>query len=168
MRWCIMAAQKDSRGDSLVSFSIEAITEGDDAYFGQWMENRLDSTMGKWPTTEACMGVPLAGTSAEVPAQFAAELGRGVALGLHTLGPFKTPSMAQGGLGDADSKTGYGEVDIAALMGFWHAKKGNQLQDIWSYFQSLRGNNIDVCQRQLMAHMNQWAPSETALCPLLP
>jgi hypothetical protein len=45
--WCVMAAQKDSQGDSLVSFSIKTITEGDDAYFGQWMENWLDSTMGK-------------------------------------------------------------------------------------------------------------------------
>jgi hypothetical protein len=100
------------------------------------------------------MGAPLAGTSAEVPAQFAAELGRGVALGLHALGQFKTPSMAQGGLGDADSKTGYGEEDIAALMGFLHIKKGNQLQDIWSYFQFSRGKNINVCQQQLMACMN--------------
>jgi hypothetical protein len=145
--WCVMVAQHDSQGDNLVSFSVEAITEGDDAYFSQWMENWLDSTMGKRPTTKACMGAPLAGTTAEVSAHFAAELGKGVALSLHALGgPFKTPAMAQGGLGDADSKKGYGEEDIAALMGFLHVKQGHQLQDIWSYFQSLGGKNIDVCQ----------------------
>jgi hypothetical protein len=139
--WCVMEAQQDSQGDSLVSFSIEAITEGDDAYFGQWMD-----------TTEACMGAPLAGTAAEVLAHFAAELGKGVALGLHALGgPFKTPAMAQGGTGDANSKKGYGEEDITALMGLLHIKQGHQLQDIWSYFQSLGGKNIDVCQQQLMA-----------------
>jgi hypothetical protein len=30
-----MAAQKDQQGDSLILFSIDAIMEGDDAYFGQ-------------------------------------------------------------------------------------------------------------------------------------
>jgi hypothetical protein len=35
MQWCVVTAQHDSQGDSLVSFSVEAITEGDDAYFGQ-------------------------------------------------------------------------------------------------------------------------------------
>jgi hypothetical protein len=144
--WCIMAAHQDSQGDSLVSFSIKAFTEGDDAYFGQWMENRLDCTMGKRPTTKACMGAPLTGTAAEVPAHFAAELGKGVALGLHAFGgPFKTPAMAQGGFSNADSKKGYGEEDVAALMVFLHVKQGHQLQDIWSYFQSLGGKNINVC-----------------------
>ncbi len=114
--------------------------------------------MGKQPTTKAHMGAPLAGTAADVPAHFTAELGKGVALGLHALGgPFKTPAMAQGGLGDSDSKKGYGDEDIAALMGFLHIKQGHQLQDIWSYFQSSGGKNIDVCQQQLMAHMNRWA-----------
>jgi hypothetical protein len=144
--WCVMAAQHDSQGDSLVAFSVKAIMEGDDAYFGQWMENWLDSTMGKRPTTKACMGAPLAGTAADVPDHFAAELGKEVALSLHALGgPFKTPVMAQGGLGDADSKKGYRDDNITALMGFLHVKQGHQLQDIWSYVQSLGGKNINVC-----------------------
>jgi hypothetical protein len=32
VQWCVVAAQQDPKGDSLVSFSVEAITEGDDAY----------------------------------------------------------------------------------------------------------------------------------------
>ena len=47
--WCVMAAQADKNGDSIVAFAIEAVTENDDPYLGQWMENRLDSTMGKQP-----------------------------------------------------------------------------------------------------------------------
>ncbi len=39
VQWCVIAAQQDPQGDSLVSFSIEAITEGGDAYFGQWIKN---------------------------------------------------------------------------------------------------------------------------------
>ena len=80
MRWCVMAAQKDQQGDSFVLFSIEAILEGDDAYFGQWMENHLDSTMGTRPVTEPCTGAPGVVTTPQVPAHFAAELGKGVAL----------------------------------------------------------------------------------------
>jgi hypothetical protein len=112
--------------------------------------------MGKQPTSEeVCKGPPLAGSTGDVPENFAAELGKGVALGLHALSPFKTLAVAQGGLGDAETKKGYGEEDIAALMGFSHVKKGHQLQDIWSYFQSAGVKNIDNCQQQLMACMNR-------------
>ena len=34
-KWCIMVAQKDAKGDSLVSFMVRAITEGDESYFEQ-------------------------------------------------------------------------------------------------------------------------------------
>jgi hypothetical protein len=157
VQWCVVAAQWDPQGDSLVSFSAKAITEGDDAYFGQWMENRLDGTMGKRPLTKGRRGAPLAGSAGDMPANFAAELGKGVAYGLHALSPFKTPAVAQGGLGDAETKKEYGEEDIAALMGFSHVKKGHQLQDIWSYFQSAGVKNVNNCQRQLMVCMNCWA-----------
>ncbi len=130
LRWCVMAAQKDQQGDSLVLFSIEAITEGDDAYFGQWMENGLNSTMGTWPATEHHTGALGAVTPPQVPAHFAAELSKGVAMGLHAHGPFKTLALHQGGLVDTDGKQGYGEEDIVTLMGFLHVKKGSQLQDI--------------------------------------
>jgi hypothetical protein len=51
----------------------------------------------------------------------------------------------------------YGEEDIAALMGFSHVQKGSNLQDIWMYFQSSWGKNLDVCRQQLMARMNRWS-----------
>jgi hypothetical protein len=56
-----------------------------------------------------------------------------------------------------ESKKGYGEEDIAALMGFSHVKKGHQLQDIWSYFQAAGVKIIDICRRQLMARMPRLA-----------
>ena len=42
--WCVMVAQADQQGESLVLFSVNAITEGGDAYIGQRVENHLDST----------------------------------------------------------------------------------------------------------------------------
>jgi hypothetical protein len=43
-------------------------------------------------------------------------------------------------------------------MGFSHVKKGSKLQDIWTYFHTMRSKNIDVvCRRQLMAQLNRWA-----------
>jgi hypothetical protein len=153
-QWCIMAAQKDPQGDSLVAFAIEAITKTDDAYFDQWVKSCLDGTMGTRPVNSPHPGVPMAGTSAQVPGHFAADLGKGVALGLQALGPFKPLTGSQGGVTEADSKQMYGEEDIAALMGFSHIRKESDLQDIWMYFQSLQGENLDVCHRQLMARMN--------------
>jgi hypothetical protein len=37
VKWCIVAAQKDAQGDSLVLFTVKAVTEGDDSYFEQWV-----------------------------------------------------------------------------------------------------------------------------------
>jgi hypothetical protein len=95
--WCVMAVQANQQGDSIVAFAVDAVTENNDAYFGQWVENCLDSTMGKRPAADGGMGATGVATPAQGPAQFAAELGKGVAMGLHALGPFKSPSMAQGG-----------------------------------------------------------------------
>ena len=119
--------------------------------FGQWMENHLNGTMGKRLTADGGMGVTGVATPAQGPAQFAAELGKGMAMGLHALGPFKSPSTAQGGGVESDSKQGYGEEDITALMGFSHDKKGSKLQDIWTHFHTMRSKNINVCRQQLMA-----------------
>jgi hypothetical protein len=46
VQWCVIAAQQDTQGDSLVVFSIDAVTETDDEAFCKWVEMRLDGTMG--------------------------------------------------------------------------------------------------------------------------
>jgi hypothetical protein len=156
-KWCIMAAQKDAQGDSLVAFTVKAITEEDDAYFKQWVEQQLNATMGAWPTQETCMRAALAAQSPLVPAQFAAELSKGLALGLKLLGPLKPPTLSQGGHADMETKQGYSNEDIATLMGFAQVKHGSQLPTIWEYFISYRGKSIDICRRQLIAWMKQWS-----------
>ena len=55
--WCLLAGQASTTGESLVSFSIEAITEVEDEYLGKWLEQRLDTTMGPRPQG----GAPLTG-----------------------------------------------------------------------------------------------------------
>ncbi len=100
----MVAAQHDSQGDSLVTFAVEAITEGDNAHFGQWVEQRLDGTLGKRPTMDGTHGTTMGAKNAGmVPQTFAAELGRGVALGLHALSPFKQQAGMGVGSGDANS-----------------------------------------------------------------
>ncbi len=84
-------------------------------------------------------------------------MGRGVALGLQALGPLKPLAGNQGGGSESDPKPLYTEEDIATLMGFSHVKRGGDLQDIWTYFQTSKGKNLDVCRRQLMARMSRWA-----------
>ena len=59
--------------------------------------------------------------------------------------PLKPPTANRGGGGnESDSKPLYGEKDIATLMGFLHVKKGSDLQDIWTYFQALKGKNLEA------------------------
>ena len=47
--WCILASQGNSAGESLMSFSIEAITNVEDNNLGRWLEQRLNTTMGSRP-----------------------------------------------------------------------------------------------------------------------
>ena len=82
VKWCVVTAQRDTQGDSHVDFSVEAITEMDDA---AWAETRLDGTMGTKPTTVGAMAVQTSGTHTQAHGHFAAELGWGVALGLQAL-----------------------------------------------------------------------------------
>ncbi len=39
--WCILASQSNAAGESLVSFSIKAITKVEDEYLGKWLEQSV-------------------------------------------------------------------------------------------------------------------------------
>ena len=90
LNWCLIAAQVDSKGNSLVSFVVNVVTDGNDDYLGRWIDNRLDSTMGARPR-----GGPSSHMATATPTQdmhrvlafMATEFGKGVALGLRSLGP---------------------------------------------------------------------------------
>jgi hypothetical protein len=71
-----------------MSFSIEAITEVEDEYLGQWLEQRLDTTMGPCPQEGMAVSTTQRDpTTASLPhTTLAADIGKGVALGLKALG----------------------------------------------------------------------------------
>jgi hypothetical protein len=156
-KWCLLASQMDGQGDSWLAFAVDAVTEGDGEYLGKWIEQWLDATMStrpqRGPLAEGEMSRPMP----YMPAQFVAELGKGVVLGLKALGPMKTPLVTLGGTTYTNNKQLYGEEDIAALMAFSNVRAGNQLQDIWAYFNTSRGKSIDVYRRQIFARMKQWS-----------
>jgi hypothetical protein len=77
VKWCIVAAKKDAQGDSLVLFTVKAVTEGGDLYFEQWVEQQLNAMMGVRPAQEPLGGMSLTAQNNTVPAQFAAELSKG-------------------------------------------------------------------------------------------
>ncbi len=55
-KWCLLALQIDSQGDSWLAFAINAVTEGDDKYLGNWIEQWLKATMGTWSQRGPLMG----------------------------------------------------------------------------------------------------------------
>jgi hypothetical protein len=122
-------------------------------------EQCLSSTLGARPTT----GSPEGATSAHaqglpsVLAQFAAELGKWVAMGLTAWGPLANPTILQGGVGDGEFKQGYSTEDIAALMGFACIHRGQDLPTTWDYFNKSKGKNIDNYLRHITTWMKQWA-----------
>jgi len=78
--WCLLAGQASTTGESLVSFSVEAITEVEDDYLGKWLEQSLDTTMGPRPQG----GAPLTGAQ------------RGGVIRIHAAGKFRRGHRERG------------------------------------------------------------------------
>jgi hypothetical protein len=144
-KWCIVVAQKDAQGDSLVVFTVKATTEGGDSYFKQWVEQQLNATMGVGPAQETRGGTAMIAQSTPVPAQFAAELGKELAMGLELLGPLQSPTLSQGGHADTDTKQGYSNENIAALMGFCSRETQEPTTYYLGLFQLLLGQEYQHC-----------------------
>jgi hypothetical protein len=157
LAWCLLAGQASTTGDSFVSFSIEAITEVEDEDLGRWLEQRLDTTMGPRPQVNAPLsGEQGRGSSGLGPqGNFAADIGKGVALGLKALGgPIAT--VQQGTTKDGKEKTRYTDDDIAAIMGFSHVTRGDMVQPIWKTMNNAKQKNYDTFRRQILARMMEW------------
>jgi hypothetical protein len=130
-----VAAQKDTQGDSLVTFAVKAITKTDNNYFCQWVESRLDGNGHKTHAFTPDGDAP-GGNACASAWSFCSRIGEGSGPWPAALGPLKPSTGHQGGANETDSKQLYGEEDIAALMSFSHIKRGADLQDMWTYFQT--------------------------------
>ena len=156
--WCLLASQGSAIGESLVSFSIEAITEVEDEYLGRWLEQRLDTTLGPRPRGGSITG----GTTHSGPAgpmaqaTLAADIGKGVALGLKALGGSIATGQGTSTTKEDDAKTRYTEDDIASIMGFSHVHRGDQVQPIWATLNNAKQKNLDTFRRQLLTRMKDW------------
>ena len=158
--WCVLASQGNTTGDSLMSFSIEAITEVEDDYLGQWLERRLDTTMGPRPQgggTTGASGTRRGPVQAPLThATLAADIGKGVALGLKALGGTIATGQGTSTTTEGDAKTRYTEDDIASIMGFSHVHRGDQVQPIWATLNNAKQKNLDTFRRQLLSRMKDW------------
>jgi hypothetical protein len=163
LSWCLMALQMNTSGNSHLSLAVEAVTEGDDNYFGRWINQRLDSTFGPRPgkgstghNDRSGMAL-LAYDQAQVSAIMASEVGKGVALGLRAARHLHRDATNIGGGYDSEGGKGYTKDDIAALMGFAGVYRGNNLPDIWELFISTKGKNIGAYRCHLYSRMKQYA-----------
>ena len=105
----------------------------EDKYLGKWLKQQLNTTMGACPRgsepTAMAQGGGPAGPMTQ--ATFAADIGKGVTLGLKALrGPISPGNLAQGTTKEGNEKTRYTDNDIAAIMGFSHVHRGDQVQPI--------------------------------------
>jgi hypothetical protein len=162
LSWCLLAAQQDANGNSYLGVPVDAVTEGDNDYFEKWINQRLDLVFGPRPNTGSVGTTgPWGNTfpqtaSSQVSALMAAEVGKGVALGLRAMGHLQRDLSQPGGGYDSEAK-GYTKDDIAAVMGFAGTYRGSDLPDIWALFNATKGKNTDAYRRHLFARMKQWA-----------
>jgi len=92
-----------------------------------------------------------------IQATFAADIGKGVALGLKALGGAISPgNLAQGPTKEGDVKTLYTNDDIAAIIGFSRVHRGGQVQPIWTTLNNAKQKNLDIFRRQLLSRMMEW------------
>ena len=156
--WCVLASQGSSSGDSLMSFSIEAITEVEDKYLGKWLEQQLDTTMGTRPQGGvAAITTPRGQQTAQLNhATLVADIGKGVALQLKALGGPIAMAHAPTPTTEGNAKMRYTEDDIAAIMGFSHVHRGDQVQPIWATLNNAKQKNLDTFRRQLQTRMTDW------------
>ena len=74
---------------------------------------------------------------------FAADIGKGVALGLKALGgPLAT--VQQGATKEGEEKPRYTDNDISAIMGFPHVAWGDRVQPIWTTLNNAKQKNHDT------------------------
>ena len=165
--WCLVACHAESTPQrSLLAVSVNAVTD-DDEELHEWMETRLDMTMGQRHFTAvptAAMepilaperGQPAATLGGE---DLATQVGRGIALGFQT---FTNASLLSPGAGlragsssAVDAAKTYSPDSIAAIKGFSGTADINALQPIWATFQATK--NLDVQRRHIEHGMEQWA-----------
>jgi hypothetical protein len=90
LTWCVLAAQQDTNGNSLLGLPVAAVTEGGDDYFAKWIDQWLDATFEPRPTTGLLGPAGRGGTGqvnkpTQVSAIMANKVGKGVALGLRAI-----------------------------------------------------------------------------------
>ena len=84
-------------------------------------------------------------------ATFAADISKWVALGPKALGGPLTTGHVQGPPKEGEEKTCYTDDNIAAIMGFLHVQREDQVQPIWATFNNAKQKNLDVFRRQLLS-----------------
>jgi hypothetical protein len=157
-KWCLMMAQWDVSGDSLVAFSVKAMTEGEDKDLSRWLKQRLSSTLGARPTIGSSAGATVR-MHRVCPVYWHSlqqNWSRGWRWGLWC-GVRWPITISQGGVGDGESKQSYSTEDIAALREFVCLHRGQDLATIWDYFTKLKGKNIDNYRRHITNRMKQGA-----------
>ena len=86
-------------------------------------------------------GAQKGGLSGSMPqGNFAADIGKGVALGLKALGG-PIANVQQGATKDGKEKTRYTDDNIAAIMGFFHVTRGDLVQPIWKTLNNAKQKN---------------------------
>lgn len=165
--WCIAACHPGGTlpKKSAMAVNIMAVTDDDDEVH-EWIETRLDMTMGRrhfQPVTSSPTAAP--GDSPERDLgqprgeDLATQVGRGIAMGFQTFNNANLLAQGagvRGGLqGVSDSVKVYSPDSIAAIKGFSGTADIHALQPIWATFQTTK--NMDVQRRHIAFGMEQWA-----------
>ena len=106
LSWCLLTAQQDANGNSHLGLPVDAVTKRDDNYFEKWIDQQLDAVFGPRPNSGAPGTAGAWGSThpqtahSQVSALMTREFGKGVALGLRTMGHLqRDPSQLGGGGG---------------------------------------------------------------------
>ena len=82
---CLLAAQQEANGNSLLGLPVDAVTEGDDDYFEKWIDQLLYAVFGPRPNPGPPRTAGLWGSTnpQTAPSQVSALMGTKVGKGVH-------------------------------------------------------------------------------------
>ena len=152
--WCLLAVHNNN-GDSALVYDLQAAASN--KIFHQWVQTRLDSTLGPIQLGPGPSTVPTPPRTQDLThlAAIAAKFGKGI---LHVLQPAVAATIATLPLNAiaTDGKE-YDQFQKAILQGFAHVPTPAALPTIWSLFsqtESLDTHRLHLQEKCMCGHAN--------------
>ena len=163
--WSVLASHDDGNGNSPVAINVNAIIN-EDPTFHQWVRRRLDGTLGPRPGAGSPSrgtiqpGVPqaqggLQSGMAQLPPNFAQQMGTALALGLRAGGGIGATQPTASSHQRVEVGPLYSEDQVCTILALSGTSKIEEMAMVWRKFQETK--NTGARRHFIMKKLRQWS-----------